>query len=219
MDLSTKKASQWRPNQTQSTYLCRHSQQTYGCDYWDTYTLVVSWSTIRLVLLLSTILQLKSRQIDYTQAFPQADLHYPVYMHIPQGWHVTETGSMEPHSNPRFNDTAHFIKLKKNLYSCKQVARNWFKHLDQGLKDHGFHQSQIDPCLYMKKDCIMVMYMDDCLIFAPNDGIIDDLISSLSKTYALEDQGDAHDYLGIRIERSKSTGHITMSQPGLIESI
>jgi hypothetical protein len=56
------------------------SQQLFGRDYWETYAPVVSWSTIRLVLLLSTILNLKSRQVDYTQAFPQAGLSDPVFM-------------------------------------------------------------------------------------------------------------------------------------------
>jgi hypothetical protein len=71
----------------------------------------------------------------------------------------------------------------------------------------------------MKHDCIMVVYTDDCLIFTPSETIINDLISSLSESYCLEDQGDLHDYLGIHIEKDKSSGHITMSQPGLIESI
>ena len=69
------------------------SQQAYGRDYWDTYAPVVTWSTVRLVLLLSTILNLKSRQVAYTQAFPQADLVDPVYMRFPQGWHITPQGT------------------------------------------------------------------------------------------------------------------------------
>jgi hypothetical protein len=56
------------------------SQQLFGHDYWETYAPVVNWSTIRLVLLMSTILNLKTRQVDYTQAFSQADLADPVFM-------------------------------------------------------------------------------------------------------------------------------------------
>jgi hypothetical protein len=59
------------------------SQQMLGRDYWETYAPVVSWPTVRLTLLLSTILGLKSRQVDYTQAFPQADLEDPVFMRLP----------------------------------------------------------------------------------------------------------------------------------------
>jgi hypothetical protein len=45
------------------------SQQEYGRDYWEVYAPVVSWPTIRLTLLLSTILDLKQCQVDYMQAF------------------------------------------------------------------------------------------------------------------------------------------------------
>ena len=107
----------------------------------------------------------------------------------------------------------------KNLYGYKQAARNWFQHLDAGLKAFGFRQSTIDPCLYLRKDCIMVVYTDDCLIFAPNDTIIDSLIAKLSEIYKLEDQGDVLDYLGLRIEKDSTLKTITMTQTGLIESI
>jgi hypothetical protein len=62
------------------------SQQKYGVDYWETYAPVVHWSTVRMVLVLSALLKLKSRQVDYTQAFPQAPLDDDVFMRIPQGW-------------------------------------------------------------------------------------------------------------------------------------
>jgi hypothetical protein len=66
----------------------------YGRDFWETYAPVVTWSTVRLILLLSTVLNLKSRQVDYTQAFPQADLEDPVYMRLPQGWFIAPDGTL-----------------------------------------------------------------------------------------------------------------------------
>jgi hypothetical protein len=46
------------------TRLCVHgSQQFHGRNYWETYAPVVSWPTIHLTLLLSSILGLKSRQV------------------------------------------------------------------------------------------------------------------------------------------------------------
>ncbi len=78
-----------RPNGELLKYKARlcvdGSQQHHGQEYWDTYAPVVSWPATRLTLLLSTILALKSRQVDYTQAFLQADLEDPVFMRLPQG--------------------------------------------------------------------------------------------------------------------------------------
>jgi hypothetical protein len=195
------------------------SQQEFGRDFWETYAPMVSWSTIRLVLLLSTILNLKSRQVDYTQEFPQAPLEDPVYMRMPQGWYVDEFGTLKPHEDPKFHDHQHFIQLKRNLYGCKQAARNWFHHLKQGLLAEGFKQSKIDPCLFLRHDCLMVVYTDDCLIFSRDDKTIDALITSLSSIYKLEDQGTVNDYLGIRITKDNTTKTIQMVQPGLIESV
>jgi hypothetical protein len=44
-------------------------------------------------MILTATLSFRSRQVDYTQAFPQAPLDDNVYMHIPDGWaydHTTE---------------------------------------------------------------------------------------------------------------------------------
>lgn len=90
------------------------SQQLLGRDYWGTLAPVVTWSTLHLLLLLSTILNLKSRQVDYAQASPQADLQDPIYMKLPQGWlYNIHTKSLQQHSDPKYNETSHFIQLKQ----------------------------------------------------------------------------------------------------------
>ena len=55
-------------------YLLKHkswvcadsSQQQYGINFWETYTPVVHWSMIQMVLVLSALLWLQSQQVDYT---------------------------------------------------------------------------------------------------------------------------------------------------------
>jgi len=91
------------------------SQQQYGIDYWNTYTPVMSWSSVRLLLTLSHIHKWHSTQIDFTQAFTQPPIKEDVYMHIPQGCHVVN-GSLQQHTDPRYRNTSHYIKLEKSLY-------------------------------------------------------------------------------------------------------
>jgi hypothetical protein len=160
-------------------------EQAFGRDYWETYAPVAAWSTIRLLLYLSTILNLNTRQVDYTSAFPQADLDVPVYMKVPQGWFVTSTGHLQQHHDPKFQDSSYYLKLKKNLYGCKQAARNWFRHLKDGLLNAGFRQSDTDSCLFLRADCIIVVYVDDCLFFSPDAAVINDVIKRLSETLKL----------------------------------
>jgi len=193
-------------------------EQAFGRDYWETYAPVASWATIRLMLILSSLLNLKTRQVDYTQAFPQASLDVPVCMRVPQGWFVKD-GELHQHENPKFNETHFFMKLKRNLYGCKQAARNWFLHLTQGLLKLGFHQSTTDNCLFIRDDCILVVYVDDCLIFAKDDAVINDLIKALSVAFLLQDEGDVNAFLGVQIRKDPKTKTLTLTQPNLIQQI
>jgi hypothetical protein len=67
-----------------------------------------------LVLLLSTLLNLKSRQVDYSQAFPQADLHDQCIHATTQGWFYNMAmNNITPHQDLKFHDTSHYNKFRK----------------------------------------------------------------------------------------------------------
>ena len=117
------------------------SRQEEGKDYNNTYSPVVNWTTIRLLFILSLIFDLKSRQVDYVQAFPQADLKEDVYMRIPAGFYFKDSDGNEEY----------VLKLKRNLYGLKQAAFNWNELLTSSLIKVGFKQSKSDPCLFLHK--------------------------------------------------------------------
>src|SRR6056300_496482 len=65
--------------------LCCHGGQTIkGIHYDETFSPVVSWSTVRLMLVLSIIHNWHARQIDFVLAFPQAKVRKDIYMNIPE---------------------------------------------------------------------------------------------------------------------------------------
>ena len=120
-------------------------QKKQGIDYFESYAPVVGWATVRLVLILSVLLDLHCRQADFTQAFPQADIDTPVYLRMPEGWkYIDENGESD-----------YCLKLVKNLYGTKQAARGWFLHLRDGLKEAGFYQSQASSCVFLSLICII----------------------------------------------------------------
>jgi hypothetical protein len=217
-----------RPDGTLLKHKCRicadGSQQRHGIDYWDTYSPVVQWSTVRLIMVLASTLELKSRQVDYQQAFPQAPLDDDVYMRIPEGWAYdckNET-LVQVCDVPEFRDKDYCIKLERNLYGCKQASRNWYLHLKAGLERRGFVASTVDPCLFIRHDCMICLYTDDCCIFGHSDTIIDELIKELADDgFLLTDEGDIEDFLGVHVERTVTDGQveISMTQTGLIDSI
>jgi len=207
----------YRRKRTADGHLVKHKarlcadgcQQQQGVDFFESYAPVITWTTIRLVLLLSVLLNLHCRQVDFTQAFPQADIDIPVYLRMPAGWSYTDVQG----------NSDYWLELTKNLYGTKQAARGWFLHLRDGLIKQGFQQSTIDPCLFFRKDCILVVYTDDCLIFGPSAAQVQAVIRSLQTTFLLKDEGEVKDFLGIRVHRDPNHRTITLTQPGLIDSV
>ena len=169
------------------------SRQQQGVDYEDNFAPVVAWSTVCLILTIATLLNLNMRQIDFTQAFPQAECTEDTYMYMPDGWtHVDENGNSD-----------YVLKLQKNLYGTATGTRNWYKKLASGLEARGFTKSRgVDPCLFLRDDCIVVVYTNDCICFSRNSHTVTTLIADLkSDGFLLKDKGDAKDFLGVRIER------------------
>lgn len=176
-----------------------------------------------MVLVLSALLHLKSRQVDYTQAFPEVPHDDNVFMQIPQGssliQHLQNLISTSA-NDPQFIDKEHFIRLKHNLYSIKQAVRNRFLHLKNGLLGHKFKQSKIDPCLFIHNDCLLA---STPMIVSCSPRMITKLCISLSTEFLLKDEGSIKNFLSINniVHRLKDDGSITikMTQMGLIDQI
>jgi len=104
------------------------------------------------------------------------------------------------------------------MYGLKQATNNWFDTLHQSLLTRGFSQSSIDPCLFIRANCIIVVYVDDCLLFAKMDEILDSVVSSLQSEFNLTSEGDVGAFLGFDIQRNND-GYLELVQPGLIAKI
>jgi hypothetical protein len=191
-------------------------EQVFGRDYWERYAPVASWATIHMLLVLSSIMNLKPGR--WTVHKPFHMLEDPVSLRVPQGWYI-EHGRLKQHFNPKFNDVSHYMRLKRNLYGCKQAAHNWFKHLTKGLIQRGFTHSKTDQCLFLGKDCILVVYVDDCLLFAGDSTVIDKLIRDLSTSILLQDEGDVNAFLGVQINEDPVTHTITFTLPSLLQQV
>ena len=51
-------------------------------------------------------------------------------------------------------------------------------------------QSKLDPYLFLKKNLIVIVYVDDCLIFGCNKEVVDELLPLLKKV----EPGQEHPY-------------------------
>jgi hypothetical protein len=131
-------------------------KQTKFVNYWETYSPVVGWTTIRTFLILMVTNAWVSRQVDFVLAFPQADIECVMYMEVPKGVHVD--GSRKDHA----------LRLDKNLYGQKQAGRVWNSFMHAGLIARGFKQSGVDMCVYYRDSVVLMIYVDDGIFLAPN---------------------------------------------------
>jgi hypothetical protein len=113
------------------------------------------------------------------------------------------------------------LRLNKSLYGLKQAGHNWFEKLKAGLIDRDFVQSQVDKCVFYRQDCIILTYVDDCIIVGKDMQIVDSLIESLTvghEKFLLTDEGSIDKYLGVLIKDIDDTT-FEMTQPFLTERI
>jgi hypothetical protein len=140
-------------------------QQQFGVNYFETYSPVVTWFSLRTLLTLSLLNNWYTRQSDFILPYPQAPIEFDMYMELPKGVELKDG-----------NRRTHVLKLLKNLYG--QAGRVWNQHLVKGLRKIGFLQSEIDECVLYCSRTIFVVYVDDGIFASPDlkeiDKAIDD---------------------------------------------
>jgi Reverse transcriptase (RNA-dependent DNA polymerase) len=183
-------------------------KQEYGVHYCDTYSPVVRWTSICIMLILSILQGWSTRQLDFVMAYPQADISTDrVYIEIPKGFEFE--GSRDTHC----------LHVLKNIYGEKDAGQTWNLHLVKGLKELGFDQSRTIKCVFFQGTRIFMVYVDDGILIDPDGSKIDEAMNDLqSKFEVQEDEGDLSDYLGVKIQKHPD-GSIECTELQLINSI
>ena len=182
--------------------LCANgSQQTYRVNYWDTYAPVVKWLSVRIMLTLTIIHNLHSRSLDFVLAYPQAEVDVDMYMDLPPCVSV-----------PGYDRSVLIMKIERNWYGLCQAGYNWHEHLKTGLVQRQFKPANGDPCIFYKHGIVVLVFVDDCLIFSTKKVTTDLLVDSLHDEYYLTDEGDISKYLGIDVTASTSGNSFLLRQ-------
>jgi hypothetical protein len=69
-------------------FCVRGDQQIEGIGVFDTYAPVISWITVRLLLVISLVFNLATQQVDYTNDFCQVPIEQTVFVELPKGFEV-----------------------------------------------------------------------------------------------------------------------------------
>lgn len=185
-----------------------------GIDYWATYSPVVSWSTVRLLVTSALIQNWYMESIDFVLAFPQAPVKTDIFMRppkVPKNFVIPDL----PNFTDRFSNVHQLIK---NLYGLKAAGITWYQYLCKGLVKRGWTQSEIDNCVFTKRGIILVLYVDDGILLSPSKSLIESELRSLKNGFMLTEEGELKDYLGTRFVK-RDDGGVELKQPMMIQRI
>ncbi|KAK4393936.1 Copia protein [Sesamum angolense] len=187
--------------------------QKPGIDYTETYSPVVDATTLRFLISLSVIEQLKMQLMDVVTAYLYGSLDTDIYMRIPEGLKMPEALKSKPRH-------MYSIKLKRSLYGLKQSGRMWYNRLSEYLIKKGFCHNQISPCLFIKRTesgfVIIAVYVDDLnIIGSPEE--IRQAADYLKSELEMKDLGTTKYCLDLQFEHTK--GGIFIHQSNYIEKV
>ncbi|KAL1448085.1 hypothetical protein WDU94_013979 [Cyamophila willieti] len=194
-------------NKYKARLVAKGYSQQEGIDYEEVFAPVVRHTSIRLLLALAVELNLSIDQMDVVTAFLHPKLDEEIYMELPR--------------DDQFDGKC--CKLLKSIYGLKQASHVWNLELDKALKNLEFQQSKYDPCVYIRRSSVSVIYVsvyvDDLLIFSNNEVEKNRVKSKLMETFQMKDLGPAHYILGYCINYKKQEKCLTLDQSKYIQEV
>jgi len=144
--------------------------------------------TVCLLFTLAAFFSLEIIQIDTKTVFLHGTSDLALYIQQPPGF--------IDQSNP-----SKVLELLKSLYGLKQVLRIWYILLLSHLLKLRFIALESDPSIYIhpKTGVILVVYVDDILIFGRTKSQCDDVYHELKKQFDMQYIGAPTTFLGLNI--------------------
>jgi len=174
--------------------------QREGVDFNEIYAPVSKYATLRALLACVAGQDWELHQLDVRTAFLQGELEEEVYVQQPPGYE--ERGGK-------------VCRLRRALYGLKQAPRAWHQRLKKELESNGFIESAADPGLFIGGKALLLVYVDDLLIAAPDAATVDAVKKTLLAAFDARDLGSAEYFLGMRIERRRAARTLKLTQERL----
>jgi hypothetical protein len=175
-----------QPIRYKARLVAKGYNQRFGIDYHETFSPVVKYQSLRVLLAIAASLNLHVHQIDVDTAFLNGELSDLVHVEPPPGSNIS----------------SEFVcKLKKTLYGLKQSPHEWNQTLIKFLVTMGFKQVMSDVCVLVKGTIFLAIYVDDILIIGESLKVIQYVKEAIAEKFDIKDLGEARLLVGINLEK------------------
>ena len=115
-------------------------------------------------------------------------------------------------------------RLRRSLYGLKQATRQWYEKLESFMLEHGFHKTQADHCVFVKRYdeggfLILLLYVDDMLVVGQNSKKTVSLKKALRKSFAMKDLGPEKQILGIHLVQQRTKNMLWLSHEKYVTKV
>ena len=116
------------------------------------------------------------------------------------------------------------VKLKKALYGLIEALKRWNVHIADLLKQFGFQQHPLEPCVFVYKGddgvCYLLLYVDDIFIGCTNAALLERVKAYISSHFPGFNWRDSnqHDCVGLEIDLAEP-GVAKLSMTGYIKDL
>jgi hypothetical protein len=192
--------------------------QVPGTDFYETYSPVFSYTSLRTVLARAAANDLQLDQWDLKSSFIQQDIDVDhLYLETPEGYSKFLDDGVTPAA----------LHLKKSLYGLVQSSRLLHQRLAKFLKSNGFRQLVSDQCVFVKgqgdDEVIVCTWVDDIIMASSRSNrrarqLFDEQIRS-EFTVSPWTAGEAGWILNMNVVRDWEAGTLHISQEAAIEKL
>ncbi|UYV81527.1 hypothetical protein LAZ67_20001435, partial [Cordylochernes scorpioides] len=181
--------------------------QIKNVDYFDTFSPVVRYDSLRILLSHAASERMFLKQFDVKTAFLNGELEELVYLEQPEGYK---------------RDDNSCYRLHKSLYGLRQSSRNWNKKFTNFLYSHNIKTSDADPCIFIgthnDSNVILALYVDDGIILSKDKEAIPIIMDELEHAFDIT-SGSVNFFVGLQIEQSEDRASIFIHQSSYIDKI
>lgn len=164
----------------------------------DTYAATLAARTFRALMAVSAAFDLENHQYDAVNAFLNSRLNETIHCHPPEGFETLDR----------------YWLLLQALYGLKQSPLLWYTDFTIALEELGLRAVSGVNCLFVNDFLILFFYVDDIVILysKQNKQRFLKFEASLLQRFEMRTLGELKWFLGIRVERERSTRRIWLCQ-------